>query len=78
MNFIGIQAAGTLLSHIIFILLTFWALQAVRVEKVIRKLHVNQAKVLYLFVSIAIGYLVSSFFMEFILSSQNLIFLFER
>lgn len=77
MNFIGIQAAGTLISHIVFILLTFWALQAVRVEKIIRKYHVNQAKVLYLLVSIAIGYLVSTFFIEFILSSQNLLFLLE-
>lgn len=77
MNFIGIQAAGMLISHIIFILLTFWALQAVRVEKIIRKYHVSQAKVLYLLVSIAIGYLVSTFFIEFILSSQNLIFLLE-
>ncbi|MBM6614414.1 DUF1146 domain-containing protein [Desemzia sp. RIT804] len=77
MNFIGIQAAGTLISHIIFILLTFWALQAVRVEKIIRKYHVSQAKVLYLLVSIAIGYLVSTFFIEFILSSQNLLFLLE-
>lgn len=77
MNFIGIQAAGTLISHITFILLTFWALQAVRVEKIIRKYHVSQAKVLYLLVSIAIGYLVSTFFIEFILSSQNLLFLLE-
>lgn len=77
MNFIGIQAAGTLISHIFFILLTFWALQAVRVEKIIRKYHVGQAKVLYLLVSIAIGYLVSTFFIEFILSSQNLLFLLE-
>lgn len=77
MNFIGIQAAGTLISHIVFILLAFWALQAVRVEKIIRKYHVSQAKVLYLLVSITIGYLVSTFFIEFILSSQNLLFLFE-
>lgn len=76
MNYIGIQAMLTLISHIFFILLTFWALQAVRVENVIRKYHVTQARVLYLLVSIAIGYLISSFFMEFILSSKNLIFLF--
>lgn len=77
MNFIGIQAIATLISHIFFILIAFWALQAVRIEKIIRKYHVTQARILYLFIAITIGYTVSSFFIEFILSSQNLIFLFD-
>lgn len=77
MDFFGIQAAATLLTHLFFVLLTFWALQAVRVEKIIRKYHISQARVLYLLISIAIGYQVSSFFIEFIIASQNLIFLFD-
>lgn len=77
MNFIGIQAIATLISHIFFILVAFWALQAIRVEKIIRKYHIMQARILYLLISIAIGYAASSFFIEFILSSQNLIFLFD-
>lgn len=76
MNFIGIQSLVSIASHIFFILLTFWSLQAVRIENLIRKQHVRQARVLYLLISIAIGYTVSSFFIEFILTSQNLVFLF--
>lgn len=77
MNFIGIQALLSIFSHIFFILLSFWSLQALRPDTVIRKNHVPQGRILYLLVSIAIGYTVSSFFIEFILTSQNLIFLFD-
>lgn len=76
MNFIGIQALISLISHIIFTLLTFWGLKGLMIEKWIKKNHVSQARLLYLFLSIAIGYLVSSFFIEFILMSRNLVFLF--
>ncbi|WP_220727414.1 DUF1146 family protein [Marinilactibacillus psychrotolerans] len=73
MTFIGIQSLITIISHITFILITFWALQGLRTDSLIKKYHIQQAKILYIFLSIAIGYTVSSFF---ILSSQNLVQLF--
>lgn len=76
MNFIGTQALISLISHITFTLITFWALKGLMIEKWIKKNHVKQARLLYLFLSIAIGYLVSSFMIEFILLSKNLAFLF--
>ncbi|WP_407370997.1 DUF1146 family protein [Carnobacterium sp.] len=76
MNFLGVQALITIVSHLFFVLLTFWALKGIRIEKLIKKNSIGQARVLYLFVSITIGYTVSSFFMDFLLTSQNLIFLF--
>ncbi|MCA9765447.1 MAG: DUF1146 family protein [Carnobacterium sp.] len=76
MNFLGTQALISLISHVLFIVLTFWALKGLLIEKWIKKNHIQQARLLYLFFSIAIGYLVSSFFIEFILMSRNLIFLF--
>ncbi|WP_041556478.1 DUF1146 family protein [Carnobacterium sp. 17-4] len=76
MNFLGVQALITIVSHLFFVLLTFWALKGIRIEKLIKKNNIGQARVLYLFVSITIGYTVSTFFIEFLLTSQNLIFLF--
>ncbi|ALV21688.1 MAG: DUF1146 family protein [Carnobacterium sp.] len=76
MNFIGTQAVISLFSHVFFILLAFWGLKGLLIEKWIKKNHIAQARVLYLFLSITIGYTVSSFVLEFILQSRNLIFLF--
>lgn len=76
MSFIGIQALISIVSHIFFILVSFWALKALMIEKWIKKNHIGQAKLIYLFLSITIGYTVSSFMIEFILMSRNLIFLF--
>ncbi len=76
MNFLGMQSLITIVSQLFFILLSFWALKGVRIEKMIKKNNIGQARVLYLFVSITIGYAVSTFFMDLILNSKNLIFLF--
>lgn len=76
MAYFGAEALINLISHIFFICITFWSLQALRTDQIIKKYHIPQARLLYVFLSIAIGYTVSSFFLEFILSSRNLIYLF--
>lgn len=76
MNFLGLQSLITIVSHMFFILLSFWAFKGIRIENLIKKNNIAQARVLYLFVSITVGYTVSTFFMDLILNSQNLIFLF--
>ncbi|SIO22437.1 conserved hypothetical integral membrane protein [Carnobacterium alterfunditum] len=76
MNFLGMQSLITIVSHMFFILLSFWALKGIRIEKFIKKNNIGQARVLYLFISITVGYTVSTFFIDLILNSQNLIFLF--
>lgn len=53
-----------ILSHIFFIGLTFYALQAVMPEKIIKKHHVFQAQILYILLSFAIGSAVSNFFLD--------------
>lgn len=75
MTYMGVQSLITLVSHIFFICLAFWALQSLRTDTWIRKYHIPQARLLYVLVAIALGYTVSSFFIEFILSSQNLMYL---
>lgn len=77
MNFIGVHSFLQLVSHMFFVLMTFWALKGFRTDLWLKKNHISQGRLLYLFVSISIGYTVSSFVMEFILSSQNLFYLFD-
>jgi len=77
MNYIGIQSFIQLISHMFFILITFWAMQGLRTDNWLKKYHIAQGRLLYLFAAIAIGYTVSSFFIDFILTSQNLFYLFN-
>jgi len=76
MTYFGIQSLLTLISHIFFVSMAFWSLQSLRTDTWIKKHHISQARLLYIFLSIAIGYTVSNFFIEFINSSQNLLHLF--
>jgi uncharacterized integral membrane protein (TIGR02327 family) len=73
----GQQALISILSHIIFIAVSWWALQAVPLEKIIRKNHVTQARVLYILLSIALGSIVSNFFLDYLLWSQQLPLIFQ-
>lgn len=76
MQTIGWQSLLQIISHFIFIFLTFWAMDAFHIEKWIRKGYEQQARILYILVAITIGYAVSSFVLEIILSSQNLMLIF--
>ncbi|WOV88008.1 DUF1146 family protein [Sporosarcina oncorhynchi] len=53
-----------IISHIFFIGLTFFALQSIMPEKIIKKHHVFQAQLLYILLSFAIGSAVSNFFLD--------------
>lgn len=64
-----------IISHMVFIFLSFWALKSTRIETWIRKNHVPEARLLYFFIAIALGYNVSSFFISFITVSRNVAFL---
>lgn len=67
-----------IISHMVFIFLSFWALRATRIEMWIRKNKIPQARLLYFFTAIALGYNVSSFFLEFTSLSRSLAFLFTN
>ena len=64
-----------LLSHMIFIFISFWSLKAIRLEKWIRKGHIREARVLYFFLSIALGFTVSTFLLELVTTSRNISYL---
>ncbi|MFD1485300.1 DUF1146 family protein [Lacticaseibacillus baoqingensis] len=72
----GLSAALTLISHVLFILISFRLLSTtVRFDQLLRPNHVRESRLLMLFLSIALGYLVSSFFLAAIQASRNLPYL---
>ena len=76
-SLIGHNALIGIMSHIFFIGITFYALQALMYEKVFKKNHVVQIQLLFILLSIAIGSTVSNFFITFTTWSRQLPFLFN-
>ncbi|GLY09027.1 DUF1146 family protein [Bacillus badius] len=73
----GQDALFSILSHLVFIGLSFWALQAVRLDQLIKANHIFQARLLFVVLSIAIGSTVSNFFLDYFLWSRQLPLLFQ-
>ncbi|RLQ86774.1 DUF1146 family protein [Planomicrobium sp. Y74] len=73
---IGQQAIVSIFSHIFFTGVAFYALRAMTFENWIRKHHVLQAQILYIFLSIALGTMVSTFFLNISAWSRQLPYLF--
>ncbi|WP_461215072.1 DUF1146 family protein [Lacticaseibacillus sp. GG6-2] len=71
----GLSAALTLVSHLVFIMISFRLLSAVRFDRFLRPNHVRESRLLMLFLAIGLGYLVSSFFLDVIQASKNLPYL---
>ncbi len=76
-SLIGQNALIGIVSHIFFIGVTFYALQALMYEKIFKKNHVFQIQLLFILVSIAIGTAVSNFFLTISTWSRQLPFLFN-
>lgn len=63
--------------HLVFIAISWWALQSLRFDQILRPNRVFQARVLYILLSIAIGSSVSNFFLDYLLWSQQLPLIFQ-
>ena len=72
---IGQIAMVSIISHIIFIYLTWRAMIAINFDPLIRKERTTEAKVIIFFIDIIIGSGVSRFFLEILQWSQDLIYL---
>ncbi|NRD77157.1 DUF1146 domain-containing protein [Bacillus sp. BRMEA1] len=77
MNDLGQVALISILSHIVFIALSWWALQAIRLEKLLRPNHVLQARILYILLAIFLGSSVSNFFLDYLQWSRQLPLIFK-
>lgn len=72
MQYQGITALMTLVSHFAFILLAFRGFQALRFDRYVNQEKQDQFKVVLVLVSVAIGFLCSSFFLSVIENIKNL------
>ncbi|MGP7817053.1 DUF1146 family protein [Niallia sp. 01092] len=68
----GQQALLSIIAHVIFIALAWWALQSLNFDKFLRANKVFQARVLYVLLSIIIGSIISNFFLDYLTWSQQL------
>jgi uncharacterized integral membrane protein (TIGR02327 family) len=76
-NDFGQIAVLSILSHVIFIAISWWALQAVRLDQLLKPNHVFQARLLYILLAIIIGSSVSNFFLDYLQWSQQLPLIFQ-
>ncbi|MDX8363715.1 DUF1146 family protein [Cytobacillus sp. IB215665] len=73
----GIDALVSILSHLIFITITWWALQSLNYEKIFKKNRVIQARTLFILITIAIGSTISNFFLDYLFWSKQITTLFS-
>ncbi|MDM5332358.1 DUF1146 family protein [Ureibacillus composti] len=73
----GMQAILGMASHLFFIAITFYALQAIRIEQIFKKGNTFRIQLIYILLSIAIGASVSNFFLDFTVWSGQLPYLFS-
>ncbi len=66
----------SMVSHLIFIVITWRVVQAINFEPLIRKGRVMEARILMLFITIVVGSGVSRFFLDFVKWSQDLLYLY--
>jgi uncharacterized integral membrane protein (TIGR02327 family) len=72
MEDLGQIALFSILSHLLFIAISWWALQAIRLDKLLKPNHVTQARLLYILLAIVVGSVVSNFFLDYLQWSQQL------
>ncbi|ANB58167.1 hypothetical protein GFC29_2596 [Anoxybacillus sp. B7M1] len=74
---VGQQALLSIISHLVFMAITWWVLQGVHIEKLLKPNRIIQARLFYILLTIAIGSTVSNFFLDYFLWSKQLPFLFQ-
>ena len=73
----GQQALFGIMAYIFFIGITFYALQAFRLEQLFKKGKVFQIQLIYILLSIAVGSSVADFFINFSNWSKQLPYFFQ-
>lgn len=73
---LGTQALVNMVSHFIFIIITWQVLQSVRLDELFKKNRVTEARIVIIFLTITIGSTVSHFFIDLINWTQQISYLF--
>lgn len=76
MKMIGFFSLIGMISHVLFIYLTWIVIQSLNLDPFFLKNKVTEARILIIFVTIAIGTTVSNFVLDIINWSQDIIYLF--
>ncbi|MFC7391852.1 DUF1146 family protein [Scopulibacillus cellulosilyticus] len=71
LNF-GFQSVLYLIIHLIALIVTWWAIQCLKLDLFVHNPKGPKAKVLLIFITIAISYLVAKFFLDYLNWSLNL------
>jgi uncharacterized integral membrane protein (TIGR02327 family) len=69
---IGQQALLHIIVHLLFLVIVWWAMQAINFDRWIKKGKVIQARVLYILLVISLASLASDFFLKYLQYSTNL------
>src|SRR5690625_687868 len=75
---LGVQAMVNISSHLIFIIITWQLLRAVRIEEIFKKNRIVEARILIAFITIAISSTVSHFFIDLIHWMQQILYIFKK
>ena len=73
----GQQAISNVLAYIIFIGISFYALQGLRIEQLFIKGKTFQIQLFYILMSIVIGSIVGDFFINFLNWSRTIPYIFN-
>lgn len=73
---IGYMSIIGMISHVVFIYITWTALHGINVEPFVRKNKLTEARIILVFIAIVIGTGVSRFVLDIVHWSQDLIYLF--
>lgn len=73
---IGYESVISMISHVVFIYITWIAMQSINFDYFVRKGKEKEARVLIIFLTIVIGTGVSNFVLNILQWSQDLIYLF--
>lgn len=73
----GQQAITNVAAYIIFIGISFYALQGLRIEQLFKKGRTFQIQLFYVLMSIVIGSAVADFFINFLTWSQTIPYIFN-
>jgi uncharacterized integral membrane protein (TIGR02327 family) len=68
----GLDALISIITNLIFIGLSWWALQAIKLDRLLKPNRIMQSRALYILLSIALGSIVSNFFLDYLHWSRQL------
>ncbi|MFB7138254.1 DUF1146 family protein [Gottfriedia sp. NPDC056225] len=72
---VGTEAALAIIVHLLFIILTWWAITAIKWESIMKKGHVAQIRLFMVLLTITISSAVSSFFLDYLQYAKNISYL---